>query len=297
MTAETDKLLHHADVLKVILAVLTVYGMRGEAKRDGSQEVLTRAFAAKGKRPETVEEWKRLIRKVASRYGIDELRKRKTWEKLHVDVPDQADAYSSAANYRPRWDERDARKGVDLLWMMMDEGLLPKDFDVFLDGISAGVSQRELALEAGMPEELYTKQQWRGRQRFMAKLSAVGLAGLMVVGAFFFVFIYVDPNRIAHHGTDVLADAGPPGPGGGREPLPPQVMVDTHKAEVAKLRAQIGEAASAKDWKKCMTLYVALDSIEPEDPTDQVKRACENGLSADLIGKARGDAGKTRSHP
>jgi len=111
---------------------------------------------------------------------------------------------------------------------------------------------------------------------------------------------YVDPTHVAHHGNETaIPDAGLPGPGGLREPLPPEVMVETNKAEVALLRAKIADAVKAKDWEDCMRLNVKLDGIEPSTPGDPVKLQCENGLGSELMSKGRPhvDGGKPRPKP
>jgi RNA polymerase sigma factor (sigma-70 family) len=295
VSKETDDLLHHPDVLAVIRAVLRMTGMRSDLLEDGVQEVLTRAWAATaGDRPDTIDRWKKICRPIAKKYGIDELRKRTARQKRNVGLIGNPEDYASEKYVRPRWDERDARKALDLLSMMLDEGVLPRDFETYLDAIQAGEPYDKIAREAGLSDVAFRKQLFRARKRFGTRLALSGLGGLAVIGAIVLGYPYVDPHAVAHHpGPATSADAGP---AGARNAPPPSIMVDTHEPEIAALRAKAEAAAEAKNWRECATAFydiaklrreaaIAMDAAVPVSPPDALEATCDENFARSLNSK------------
>jgi DNA-directed RNA polymerase specialized sigma24 family protein len=291
MSRETDKLLYHPEVTKIVYAVLRASGMREQLLEDGHHDVCERALCASN-RPDTLEGWKKLARKVAKAYGIDKIRERTTVGRTrdHAGPTDKADDHDANAGYRPRWTLHDAKKAIDIVWVMIDAGALPQDFEQFLDAVQAGTPHEEIAKEMGLSPERYRKALWKGRTDIMAALTKAGLGSLAVAGVIFFLVTRLAPTPVAenHVVPMVLPDADTPGPLDEREELPPSIAVDVHKTEADKLRAFIEIDVMNGEWGACVSLYERLDTVYPDagKVEDPVRKQCEREFARTLNSKS-----------
>jgi hypothetical protein len=182
------------------------------------------------------------------------------------------------------WEERDAKKALDLLWMMLNDGTIPKDFEIYLDAIQAGEPQEKIALEAGMTHDRFRAQLWTVRGEFLARCTAVGLGGLATLMVLSLVREHIEASSVAHHKpTPVHVDAGPTAPA-------PEVLVDTHKAELDALRTQAEAAVQTQKWTECHEIYGQTDVIERAvndagEPMGPTRHTCEEAYFRSLDSK------------
>jgi hypothetical protein len=283
MSKETDELLHHADVIKVIRAVLITTGLRGDLLGEAVRDVEVKAWVATSRdRPDSIVRWKKICRKIAKRHGIDALRKRIAFQGTHLGLTGDADLHAASPDYRPGWDVPDANKAVKLLFLMIDEGVLPTDFDAYLDAVHAREPQAIMAREAGLSEKQYRKVLWTGRQLLMQRFSAAGLGSLAVVGVLYLVLLRNPQAPIAHHDTPTgMTDAAPSTPIAPRPAPPPKALVDTHPLDPAALRQQAEVAAYVQDWSRCLLLYREIDRLERDGgrKSEDLRSLCEESYA------------------
>ena len=291
MSKETDALLHHPDVTRVIRAVLMSTGLRDHLLEDGIQQTYLLALKSTRKNPpDTILRWQKVCRAVAKKHGISELRKRIAHAKRNVGPTGDVDDHAANAGLRPRWEAHDAKKALEVLFLLLDEGVFPANFEAILDAVQAGEKHAEIARQAGLTEAAVGKRLWAARVVFRQRLLYAGLGGLAVVGMVYAAYMKVETNHV------VRSDRPDAGTTLAPTSRPPEVLVDTHAAQIAAMRAEAEEAARKSQWQVCAKLFYGIDRLRgPSDAAvDPLKTRCDEEFARSLDTKTYGDAGARR---
>jgi DNA-directed RNA polymerase specialized sigma24 family protein len=219
----------------VIRAVLRSKGIRGkEDLQDAEQEVLIRCIKhvrATGRPPEDEAEAKAIARRVAERFGIDDLKKRvrqaKTIDRSEHDPEEHARDDEALVNAIDRKRYASA----------LEREITEKQAKQLID-IDSGVPQAEIARDDDVTVESVRKETERARRRARAKLLTYGIAtfaaAVGVVG-----FVHVGPWGDSGDVTSSPLD---------------------YAAEQRRFAAQ---ACQERKWDECAK---ALDRAAEDDP-------------------------------
>jgi hypothetical protein len=120
------------------------------------------------------------------------------------------------------------------------------------------------------------------------KFSSAVLGALAAVGIVLAIYARSNEN-IAHH------DDRDAGPALGPSSQPPEVLVDTHAAEIAALRKQAEEAAASKQWQECSKRFYDIWKLRgPSDAAeDPLEQTCDEEF-ARLMNVKSGGGTKTK---
>jgi hypothetical protein len=144
-----------------------------------------------------------------------------------------------------------------------EEHLTPEDRERFV-AIGSGVSQKELAKEAGVPHDVFRKQTQRKRDRFIAEVRRRGLpvtiGALMTVGA-----VLLGINAFRDHGD----------------------VTKSPKVHAEEQRHFAADKCKARDWDECEKALNRAQNADAEGETGaEVKGMRE------AIAKGRGGTGR-----
>jgi hypothetical protein len=265
--ADTDALLHHHEVVRVIRAIMLEFGIRApEDVKDGIADVQTRALEVTppGERPTDIRGWKALVRKVAYNVGreiVDRLCRR---GKLNAGPTGKTDAHGakSARSILEPHERATIRAIVEDVLREQAAGQLT---DVLLAGMMTGAPPREMAQDAGIPSSQMRKKSsaFRDmmRNRFVrAGLSVAAIALLSMGGV----------EAYEHHQQVQLQESFDANCAPLREWhrsvewLPLYTLPPADKAEV--LRARAIDECGRKDWWPCAK---DLDAAKAWDPSGE----------------------------
>ncbi len=171
-----SELFYDPDVLKMIRAILVSKGIRDkEDLRDSINDVVLKCIETvdrSGLPPKDVAGAKAIARPIAQAHGADEARKRFRRGSVNVGSTGDADEHAHQTERAP--DPVDTKRILAAIGEVLTEEQMKEYAD-----IGAGVSQKELAADAGVTEAAKNKQVQRGR--VVAK-SAMGAKGYWVAG-------------------------------------------------------------------------------------------------------------------
>ncbi len=264
-TQDTDALLNHPDVVRVIRAILRQYAWQDQDVGDGVGDVQKLALekTQPGKRPTTVDAWKSLVRLVAYDYVFDLLRKIYTHGKRDMGLTDGADDHAAPSS---KLDPADRAKVRALMEQVQRERAGGKHTDVMLDGLMTGAPPREMAQDAGINPAAMRKQSSSFRALLQTRLGKVGITAAALAALVLAV-------RGAEEGWDAYqssqqtfdSEAIPPPPGiMVDQPPRPRDIPNADKAAVLRDKA-LAECAQ-KDWLHCSR---DLDMAMAYDPTGE----------------------------
>jgi DNA-directed RNA polymerase specialized sigma24 family protein len=254
-----DEFYDHPEVRSAVRRVLYSKGIRNEHDLDdGVQQVIADCIAQDrklGRTPKDVAQAKVWAIAAAEKDAIDAIRKRVSQGKTHqgpTDTPDDH-AKEAAAFLDPMVREP--------LEEIVNEKLTPEQRRKYID-MGSGVSQKQLAKEAGVPTDVYRKQTQRERTTVMKALRRAGLPltiAAVMVGALLL-------------GVNAFRDKGD--------------VTKTPKEHAAEQRHFAAEKCKARDWVECVKALDRAKDADPEGETsDEVKAMRE------AIEKGRGGAG------
>jgi hypothetical protein len=255
-----DDFYDRPEVRRAVRAVLYSRGIRNEHDlADGVQQVITNCIAQDrkmGRTPEDVPQAVAWATTDANKDGIDAIRHRVRSAKSNQGPTDKADdhAQEGVAFVDPM--------AAGPLKEIVDEHLTPKEREEFIASVS-GVSQKQLAEEAGVPHDVYRKQRQRKRDRFIAAVRRRGLpvtvGALVTLGAVLL-------------GVNAFRDNGD--------------ATNTRKGYAAEQRHFAADKCKARDWVECENALDRAKSADPEGETsDEVKAMRE------AIARGRSGAG------
>jgi DNA-directed RNA polymerase specialized sigma24 family protein len=285
-TKETDALIYHPRVVRAAAAVLHRRGMRWENMEDAIADVLLRAWAIPGPPPTTIDGWLRRVQAVANKEGIDKARKEISKGGVLLPMTDkvaetQADPESLASRMHPI----DRARLRELLEELRKSGKLTELGAKIVEGVQDGTSQADIARELGVTHQK-VRHEWMGVRKLLKEHPSAStlVAALMI--AVLFLVIRNQPEPVAHHD---VPDAAPPVPSAPA----PQVLVDTHRAEIEKLREGAAVEAKARHWQACVKIFVTIDDLQratdasttTDAGPDTLRDECERGYIRSLDSK------------
>lgn len=247
---DTDALLHHPDVVRVIRAILVQFGIHDQDLEDGIADVQKKALESKpkGKRPTTIADWKKLVRKIAPNVGRDILRKLYARGQWNSGPTDGADDH--AASDGSLLEPHELALIRSIVEEVRREQAGGKHTDVMLAGMMTGAPPREMAKEAGIPSGQMRKKTSDLRILLRGRLLAVGIS---VAGAA--LICWGSVAGYEHHQAQVQAAsfdancAAPPAVPKTLEPPRERDIPDVDKAAV--LRDRAAEDCAQKDYGAC----------------------------------------------
>jgi DNA-directed RNA polymerase specialized sigma24 family protein len=180
---DTTALAAHRDVVRYTGATLMRYGVEPQDMADAIAEVQTDAIeAARKKRmPADLEEWKALCVTIASRWAIDRLREAEVRDKYDAGLCDEADRYMSPTLHWEHRDPVDTKRYLLLLKEMFDLGQMPEYGEEILQDAADEVAQEQTAAELGLSTLTVKLRLFRMRERFHARMAALGLLTTMML--------------------------------------------------------------------------------------------------------------------
>jgi hypothetical protein len=278
--ADTDALLHHSEVLRVIRAIAIEFGIRAEQDiEDFVGDVQKRALETTppGERPTDVPGWKALVREVAYNVGRETVKMLCRRGKYNIGPTDRADDHatkSSQSILEPH--ERAAIRAI--VEEVLREQAGGRHTGVALAGIMTGAPPREMAKDAGISPGLMRKQTSKLRKvlrnRFvMAGIALAGVSVLALGGVEGF-----HQYQAAQQADSFDANCAAPR----WEPMtdePPRFrdLPDSDKA--ARLREQATDECGRKDWEPCardLDMARLYDPSIDEQPDVQAMRKLIN---------------------
>jgi DNA-directed RNA polymerase specialized sigma24 family protein len=180
---DTTALVALREVVRYTGATLRRYGIEPQDMPDAIAEVQADAIevARKKRMPADVEEWKALCVTIASRWAIDQLREAEVRDKYDAGLSDQADRYTSPMLHWEQRDPVDTKRYILLLKETFDSGQMPEYGEEILQDAADEVLQGETAAELGLTTLTVKLRLFRMRERFHARLAALGLLTLMML--------------------------------------------------------------------------------------------------------------------
>jgi DNA-directed RNA polymerase specialized sigma24 family protein len=175
--ADTDALLHHPEVVRVIRAIVLEFGIRDQDAEDGIADVQMRALETTEPRdrPTDVRGWKALVRKVAYNVGREIVGRLCRRGKVNAGPTDGADEHATKSErsiLEPH--ERAAIRAIVEDVLRAQAG--GKHTGVMLAGMMTGAPPREMAQEAGIPSSQMRKQSSAFREMMRSRLVQAGVS-------------------------------------------------------------------------------------------------------------------------
>jgi hypothetical protein len=247
---DTDALLHHPDVLRVVRAIFVAFGFRDYDIEDGTGEVEKRALEKNkpGERPTTVEGWIKVARQQAYDVAREMLRTHYSRGKRNAGLTDGADDHASPdSNLLDPNERARVREVVDEVRREMAGG---KHTDVMLAGLMTGAPPREMAKDAGIKPAQMRKATSEFRGLLRSKLAVVGIS---LAGAALICWGSVEAYEFHQEqvrGESFDANCAIPPPVQMRDE-PPRMRDLPREDKAAQFRERGLAECAQKDWEHC----------------------------------------------
>jgi hypothetical protein len=263
--SDTDALLHHPDVVRVIRAIMVEFRIQDQDLKDRVADVQERALETTepGKRPTDVPGWKALVRPTAYNVGREIVRELCTRGKYNDGPTDGADDHARSS--RSILEPHECAKIREIVEAVLREQAGGKHTGVILGGIMTGAPPRELAQDTGVPSSQMRKKTSALRElmrnRFVQAGIAIATLGLLAVGG---VAGWEHQQQVDLE-QSFDANAAPPRDSHRSvEWVPLHDLPPEEKAAILRDKA-IGECA-AKQWEACAN---DLDTAKAWDATGE----------------------------
>jgi len=246
----TDALLHHPDVLRVIRAIFMAFGFLPQDIEDGIGEVEKRALEKNppGKRPTTVEGWIKVARQQAYDVAREWLRMHYSHGKRDVGLTDGADDHALPdSDLLDPYDRAMVRQVMEEVRRELAGG---KHTDVMLEGLMTGAPPREMAKDAGIKPAQMRKATSEFRSLLRSRLAVVGIS---LAGAALICWGSVEAYEFHQEqvqGQSFDANCAVPPPVQMRDE-PPRVRDLPPEDKAAELRERGLAECAQKDWVHC----------------------------------------------
>jgi DNA-directed RNA polymerase specialized sigma24 family protein len=190
---DTTALVARAEVVAAIQCTLRVHRVPSKEIPDAIAEVQTEAIALARKRtmPATLQQWKALARSVAMRWARDRRREARRRRKYNTGLCEDPDVYMSPTLHWEHRDPVDTKRYMTILKELFDSGQMPEFGEEILQDAADGVSAKETAVEIGISEPAVRKRLFRMREKFYARLAALGMLMVLLL---LFGFVHVMPG-------------------------------------------------------------------------------------------------------
>ena len=198
--ADTTALVAHRDFVRYVRATLARYGVARRDMEDAIADVQAGAIAAARRKrmPADLEEWKALGVTVAVRQATKRQRKARVARKYDAGLCEEPDRYLTPTLYWEQRDPVDTKRYLAILKDLFDAGEMPEDGAEILLGEADHVPHEELAQELGISRKAVGMRLVRMRDKFYARLAALGMLVLVLL------MLLAVLNR---HSDDVAAPA------------------------------------------------------------------------------------------
>jgi DNA-directed RNA polymerase specialized sigma24 family protein len=282
------ELLNHPDVLKTIRFELLRGGYPKEEVDDGVREVVESVYEYLEREKETIEtpdRMKAVVRGPSYARGIDARRAKAKRSKTSAGPTEEADAHEAPASSHE--DRIDMRRALET----MDANKLGRE-GALMQGLAAGVSQKEIAAELGVSHAQLRKDTVAMRSRHSKLLRGAGYGGLVVGLLVLLVVLFrmkYGPDEQAKPQPLPAPSVAPPAPS---EQVPVAVQGPTpeDRQKAADVRARAHAEWTSKDWRACMLDYLDADKLDPSGPDAPATKEldeCSDRYEATMNAKPR----------
>ena len=246
--AAGEKLLGHADVEKVIRAVLKSCGCRDDVDNLVG-DVVRKALELSRKDPDpprTVDRWKAIVRDVAYKTGLDDRKKTRVRERAHGEKVTEHETVAASVASSQR-DPIDLKRAMTALRDMPK----PEGGEEILDAVQSGDGASEAGRELNIGERRAHKILKRMRENY---LKIGGVASLMVAATLLILWIRGDSASSLLGGGNTTAQVAPR-----VRTLEPRTTRPSASGLADQARDRAAMECQAGQWDQCAEdLQVAL---------------------------------------
>ena len=262
---DTDALLHHPEVVRVIRAIMLVFRLPEQNRGDDIADVQERALKTTppGERPTDIPGWKALVRKVAYNVGREKVKELCRHGKYNKGATDGADDHAKASLSILEPHER--AKIREIVEEVLREEAGGKHTGAMLGDMMTGAPPRETAKDAGIPSSQMRKKTSALRELMRNRFvqAGIGVATLLAVfGGGFAGYDYYEQVQL-----DQSFDATCAPPRTWHRSVEWLPLYDLPPADkAAALRDKATGECAAKDWEGCQR---DLDMAAVWDPSGE----------------------------
>jgi DNA-directed RNA polymerase specialized sigma24 family protein len=187
----------HPEFVRYVGATLARRGIPQRDLEDAIADVQVDAIAAarRNRMPANLEEWKALGVTIAVRRAARRRRKTKVARKYDAGLCEEPDRFLGPTLHWEQRDPVDTRRYLAVLKELFDAGEMPEDGEHILQGEADGVPHEELAEELGISAKAVGMRLVRMRDRFYARLAALGM--LVFTLLMLYAFLHQDSGEVA----------------------------------------------------------------------------------------------------